>query len=315
MINFEKLKEENAEWLFDLVFDRTLKESLLLHNFSQYLDPQPADLFDTEDRKTEINKKAKLLSVRLGGAPDHFIVKKGARITDKFDDFVWSTIDEMVALFGRSRNMVLRAHCTYMTRWILENAPKTIEKPFSDEKVPAFVAIVTEDFWQYTEDALIRLASLWDRVGQLLDYVFFNIRQYERDGFPAVFDRIKANFILIDPLVENTSFWSGLKSYCNSEQTNGFKWLLRRRNLLVHSMHLGAKHEPNKEEKEIRYYYNHLEEAIRKKLYTMSCEDELEAIHWHLRAFAALFESILDLSLWGAGVIHELRREKDILVR
>jgi hypothetical protein len=277
----------------------------------------PADLFDTEERKTEINKKTTLLSVRLGGAPDHFIVKKGARVTDikdKFDDFVWSTIDEMVALFGRSRNMVVKAHCAYATRWILKEGPGVMEKPFSDEKLGVFLTVVTEDFCQYTEDALIRLASLWDRVGQLLDYVFFNIRQYERDGFPAVFDRIKANVVHLDPTVEKTAFWSGLKSYCNSEQTNGFRWLLRRRNLLVHSMHLGATRDREKEDSEIRYYYNHLEEAIRNKLRTLSFDDELKAIHCHLRAFAASFESILDLSLWGAGVIHEVRREKDILV-
>jgi len=291
MINFDKLKEGNAETLFNQVFDKTLKDSLMLAKFSRYLDPQPADLFDSEEQKAKVDKKANLLCLRLGGVPEHFIIKDGAHIKDKFDEFVWTTTEEIVALFDRSKKMVVRAHCTYVTRWLLENGPELMDKPFSDEKVAALLTVLTEDFWQHTEHALTRLASLWDRVGQLLDYVFFNIRQYERDGFPAVFDRIKANFVFIDPAVEKTAFWSEIKRYCYSEKTSGFKWLLRRRNLLVHSMHLGARRDREKENIEIRYYYNHLEEAIVNKLGTMSFEEELAAIHGHLRIFAVLFES------------------------
>jgi hypothetical protein len=50
-------------------------------------------------------------------------------------------------------------------------------------------------FWEYAEIGYIQLVCFWDRVGQLLDFIFFNIRQYERDGFPAVIDRIAVNYL------------------------------------------------------------------------------------------------------------------------
>lgn len=71
----------------------------------------------------------------------------------------------------------------------------------TEESSRIYARALSRSFWDALEIATIRLASYWDRVGQLLDFVFFNIRQYERDGFPVVLERIKKNFASTFPEV------------------------------------------------------------------------------------------------------------------
>jgi len=93
------------------------------------------------------------------------------------------------------------------------------------------LAYMTEVFWEHAEISYIRLASFWDRIGQFLDFVFFIIRQYKSDGFPSVMDRIHSNYMRLIPELASSSFWTELRKYQTSEKTDGFQWLVRRRNL------------------------------------------------------------------------------------
>jgi hypothetical protein len=70
-----------------------------------------------------------------------------------------------------------------------------------------FIALVESSFWEQTETAYIRMASNWDRVGQILDFAFFSIRQFERDGLTAVMDRICSNFVPMDSTFSGKPEW------------------------------------------------------------------------------------------------------------
>jgi hypothetical protein len=133
----------------------------------------------------------------------------------------------------------------------------------------------------------------------LLDFVFFNIRQYERDGFAAVLDRIAVNHVPVSPTLGQAVAWKALLTYRKREDEKGFAWLISRRNLLVHSLHLA----PAKTDNPVfAATYNHLEERIRKKLRVAAPKEELARLHCHLSACADLFPSILEVAEIGIEV-------------
>jgi hypothetical protein len=138
-------------------------------------------------------------------------------------------------------------------------------------------------------------------LGQLLDFAFFNIRQYERDGFPAVVDRIAANYVPLSPRLSESSSWQAVRSYQTSEKADGLKWLLRRRNLIIHSLHLRAR--PVDSEAGDPLFdaaYNHLEQSMQRRLATGSRDEELAQLHRHLTQAASLFGYVLTLCEFGA---------------
>jgi len=310
VINLEKLKAaESPRWI-QILFDRSLKEAILLDRAAEFFEPQPVRLFASDADAKRVNEKLAGLYAKLGGVPNLFITRKGVKPSDTYDDFTWYSVQEMVSLFGRARTSVTKVHAKFFTHELLRGGKRLIETRWTKKQLAAFEPIVVEEFWESAETAYIRLASMWDRVGQLLDYVFFNIRQFERDGFPSVLDRIKVNFAVLDKTVEKRQFWIDIKRYAYRDQVDGLKWLLRRRNLLVHSLHLGEKTKSTGD-RDLAYYFNHLDESVRNRLGAMTPEEELKALHDHLRAFANLLEPLCDLCLWGVDLIADLRKEKE----
>ena len=184
---------------------------------------------------------------------------------------------------------------------LYKSHPDLLEpKPDDPEVLKQLQEMTSEMFWEHAETSYIRLASFWDRVGQLLDFVFFNIRQYERDGFPRVLERIRANYVLQFSDIEKAASWTYLWDYGKSEQPDGFKWLTSRRNLLVHSIHLQAL-AAAKESELYKSAFNHLDETARKKLKPDTPESELELLHEHLAAASVLFPAILGLCELGVN--------------
>jgi hypothetical protein len=186
MINLKKLKaasegKEQPSW-FSIFFDRSLKEALLLDKASEFFEPEPCRLFQSEEDGKRVNEKLATLYAKLGGVPNLFITRKGVKPSDTYDDFSWYSVQEMVSLFDRARLSVSKVHAKFITYEILRGGKRVINTGLTKKQLTAFEPIVIEEFWESAETAYIRLASMWDRVGQLLDYVFFNIRQFERDG-------------------------------------------------------------------------------------------------------------------------------------
>jgi hypothetical protein len=92
-----------------------------------------------------------------------------------------------------------------------------------------------------------------------------------------------------------------LRAFQKSEKEDGLKWLLRRRNLVVHSSSLRPIQEP-KDRTLIDSEFNHLELALRQKLAPGTPVQEIERMHWQLQKAAELFPSVLELCEHAAVV-------------
>jgi hypothetical protein len=106
--------------------------------------------------------------------------------TQHFDDYPGAAMSEMVALFHRTRRSVCRCQMLPVGNGFLIENPDILNEALRTNVKESFFDLISEQFWEQAETAYIRIASYWDRVGQMLDFVFFNIRQFERDGFTAV---------------------------------------------------------------------------------------------------------------------------------
>ncbi len=285
--------EELADAL-ERAISYALSEIAALGTLQQFFSPKPADLATSDENREEFNEKLEKLIVRLGGPPTFIVVPDGCP-TPVYDTWIDTAVREMTSVFRRARTAVMRAH-TYFLAFELLKKPELLENPPSGDVEEAVKSSVLERFWDHTEIGLVRLVSYWDRVGQLFDAMFFNIRQYERDGFPSVMDRIHVNYARRFPKLRESREWIRLRAYQTSAQPDGFQWLSRRRNLLVHSLHLGEHVLEGIEDDGDSLYtslFNHLEESVRKKLKPGSHSAELAQLHVHLAAAADLFPDVL----------------------
>ncbi|MGY4600379.1 hypothetical protein ACVWXL_008125 [Bradyrhizobium sp. GM22.5] len=141
--------------------------------------------------------------------------------------------------------------------------------------------------------AYIRLYSFWDRVGQVLDFSFFNIRKFDQNGFTAVMDHIHSNAVPMDMRLKSSPSWKRLRTFQTSEKEDGLKWLLQRRNLVVHSLHL---HPVGTEDDGVfKSQFNHLDAAHREKLRPREPSEEVALLMGQLEKASTHFRDFLDI--------------------
>lgn len=274
-------------------------ELILLPQAEEFLDPKPATIVRSDEEKKQLDHRVDELLRKLGGAPRLILTKEGDP-PPTYDEYAEAALDELLSFFHRCRRSVVRTHLHFISLGAIDKYEHLLELPKDEMLRAALGSDIEERFWEHAETSYIRLASLWDRVGQLLDFVFFNIRQYERDGFASVMQRIRSNFVVMDETLRNSSDWRRLSEYQKSERTDGLTWLIRRRNLLVHSLYLRAPETIQDEEPIFFSEYNHLEESVRERLIPGPPKDELEALHLHLEKSATLMLSVIGLCEHGA---------------
>ncbi len=273
-------------------------EVLLLGRLEEFSSPKAAKLAVSEESSKALQSRVDKLTEALGGPP-RLIIHFTNEPKPHYDTYADAAFSEALTLFHRARSSVSRAHMFFIGSGMHELMPDVLDIPKDKELRELLVGRVNAAFWEHAETSFIRLASYWDRIGQLLDFVFFGIRQYERDGFPAVMDRIHSNWVAVDPALREMDAWKALRSFQSSEQVSGLKWLLRRRNLLIHSMHLRPI-EPDDEDPLFVSAFNHLDSALRKKLAPGSMQDELNYVHEHLAAAATQLPNVLSVLEHGA---------------
>ena len=248
------------------------KEVLLLAQLEQTFDPQPANITGTEDQVRALEQQATRVVATLGGRPRLMVVVQD-RPKPRYDTYAAAAVDEAITMFHRARATVCRAHLHFIAGGVIERTPDLITWP-SDERITAIMQrMATSQFWERAESAYVKLASLWDRLGQLLDFAFFGIRE--------------------------SSSWVVVRAYQTSEKPDGLKWLLRRRNLIIHSIHLRPSPVGLGNDPLFEGAYNHLEESHRRRLAPGSRDDEIKWLHSHLSTAATLFTEVLSLCEFG----------------
>lgn len=209
------------------------------------------------------------------------------------DNYPEAALRETLRVFKRARKSVLRAHLYHGRLNATGPTAGHHALPEDPEVAAMFVNQAQAAFWEHAEAAYIRLHSFWDRVGQVLDFAFFNIRKFDHNGFSAVMDRIHANVVPMDARLSGSGSWKHLRSFQTSEKEDGLKWLLNRRNLLVHSLHLHPVQ--TDEDGMFKSQFNHLDAAHREKLRPRDPPGEVTVLLGQLDKAGALFSDFLTL--------------------
>jgi hypothetical protein len=280
--------------LMSRLLDLRVNEPILAANMEKYMKPLPAKLAEATDQREVLNHVLQKLSKELGGSPEFYAVPLGQEKTKLYDEYGTAALSEVVNYFPRCRTAVVRAHMSMIAGWWLKHHPDVILPKNQGGEV--LKQLVSDRYWEEAETAYIRLASYWDRVGQLLDFMYFNIRQYDKEGFAAVMDKIQVNYSPIYPELRISVHYKKLRGFQTSEETDGLKWLLRRRNLLVHSLRLREFNEDPEPNEIFTFAFNHLEEKYIKKLQPRPQKEETDLMHAHLAKAAELFNDVIALS-------------------
>ena len=106
-------------------------------------------------------------------------------------------------------------------------------------------------------------------------------------------DRINANIVPMSRQLEGSSSWKRVRTFQKSEKEDGLKWLLARRNLIVHSLHLHPI--KMKDESVFKSQFNHLENSHREKLRPRDAGGEVDLLLGQLNQAASLFSSVLSI--------------------
>lgn len=242
----------------------------------------------------DFEKRMNETTEHLGGPPAFYIMSKARKMDPPpSDGYPEATMREALEMFTRARKSVVRAHMFMTGSTVLAHAPEMMDLSTETGEAEIFISSAQSAFWEHAETAYIRLYSFWDRIGQILEFAFFNIRKFDHNTFSAVIDRINANIVPMSKRLENSASWKRVRSFQKSEKEDGLKWLLARRNLIVHSLHLHPIKE--KEEDVFKSQFNHLENSHREKLRPRDAGGEVELLLGQLNQAASLFGSVLSI--------------------
>jgi len=302
----EKYRERLHTVLADVVAHVT-NEPLLLAQFELLQETKFAKLW-TEAGEGAFNQRMSQVEDHLGGPPEHYIVREGKEADVPLaDNYPYAAMQEAVEVFHRARTSVVRANVFMTGSSLVAQHPDHLEFPKEPEAAAKIVRLIEAGFWEHAEAAFIRLGSFWDRMGQLLDFAFFNIRKFDQNGFNAVMERIHANVAPMNKKLKESGSWKRVRTFQTSEEDTGLKWLLQRRNLIVHSLHL---HPVTTDEGSMfKSQFNHLDAAHREKLRPRDPEGEVTALIGQLEQAATLFDACLSLVLLSPS------RKVDLWVR
>lgn len=268
-------------------------EALVLANYELYYQDVFATLAGEDAPGDAFDERMNRIILHLGAPPEFFIVPTdNAPEIPAGDNYPESALRELISVFHRARRSVIRAHMFMTGASLLDHQPEVMHLAKGSEQAEVFIKAAKRAFWEHAEAAYIRLYSFWDRVGQVLDFAFFNIRKFDQNGFYAVMERLNANVRPMNARLERSRSWTQLRAFQTSEKDDGLKWLLLRRNLLVHSLHL---HPVRSSESVFKSQFNHLETAHREKLRPRDIPGEVDLLVGQLRRAGDLFSSVTRL--------------------
>lgn len=267
-------------------------EAVVLGHYERIQQGRFTQLWPAGGNSDYFEKRVNRVVEHLGGPPELYILRTGES-PPPADDYPASSMREVFDVFRRARKSVIRAHLFMTGSKMLVEQPDLLQKPENPDSEELFKKHAQSAFWEHAEAAYIRLFSFWDRIGQVLDFTFFNIRKFDHNGFHAVMDRIHANVRPMNEHLCNSGCWKRLRAFQTSNKDDGLQFLLQRRNLLVHSLHLHP-HKTDDDEM-FKSQFNHLDEAHRKKLQPRQPEAEAELLVGQLNKASALFEDFLVL--------------------
>jgi len=292
----------------DIVYERDLEVTEVLSHVTSALRLtyklgkifKLCDLITTKEDEKNINILLSRISSIMGGPP-LIIFKDDKESPSEYDTYLEAAIDEITHVYKVTKEAITTVNAIGYTVQILATRPENFFRKEIKEDLRDWTNLNLEKrFYDQAEISYIRLGSYWDRIGQLLAYIFFNIRQFDHEVFSSVLERIQTNYIHLHPNIKNSCSWKRLRKYQNRDKDDGYQWLVRRRNLLVHSLHLYPPDNVVELHPIFISTYNHLNEKTKDKLKPRSMGAECTLLHIHLEKASLLFKDVLELALLGA---------------
>jgi Cthe_2314-like HEPN len=285
------------------------KETIILSQFEEIQENKIPYLWPQDDNDDSFNKLINKTIEHLGGPPEFYLMRKDDnRAPPLADRYPETVMQEAFAVFLLARKSVLRAH-VFMggSSLLTANSEMRSHSEVPKELTVYIVKQAEATFWEHAETAYIRLCSFWDRIGQILDFAFFNIRKFDQNGFTSVMDRIHINAVPMNDLFKRNNSWKRLRAFQVSEKEDGLKWLLQRRNLLIHSLHL---HPIQTDEDDVfKSQFNHLDVAHREKLRPREPHEEVTLLVEQIKKANQLFNDFITVINFSSS------RKKDLFLR
>jgi hypothetical protein len=285
-------KQNSLETVLGEAVSFVRNEALLLVRYEMAQERKFATLW-LENNDGDFDKRINRVLEHLGGPKEVYLLRTGQQ-PPPADNYPEAAMREAFAVFSRARNSVMRAHLFMTGSSLLAEQPDLVGLPEHPEASAHLIKKAQDAFWEHAEAAYIRLSSFWDRVGQVLDFAFFNIRKFDQNGFTAVMDRIHSNAVPMNNPLKYSTGWKRLRFFQGSEKEDGLKWLLQRRNLFIHSLHL---HPVEADEEGVfKSQFNHLEATHREKLRPREPAEEVALLMGQLDRAGALFSDFLTIA-------------------
>ncbi|ELY3740546.1 hypothetical protein SMX82_003970 [Cronobacter sakazakii] len=289
------IKDDHFKTL-SAILAQVANEAILLAKFERiYLEDSLPQLFSSESYD-DFEKEVNATIEHLGGPPKFYLLSENENppLADNYPD---AAIKEVVDVFLLAQKSILRTYMYLKGSSFLESNNDLLEGiNASKENQESLMRSIQSTFWEHAEAAYIRLYSFWDRVGQIFDFAFFNIRKFDQNGFNSVMNRIHANVVPMVKQMQNDPNWKSLRTFQTSNKIDGLQWLLQRRNLIVHSLHL---HPVPLEENVFDSQFNHLDGAHRNKLLPKEPSEEVVILIGQLRKAAELFPACLKIIMYS----------------
>ncbi len=269
-----------------------------------YFDPKPARLAVDDKAAKSLDAALSSLTDSLGAPPSVLIYGHECEEPETYESYPVSVLSEMLSSFWKARRAICRVHLLFIAEQTVRTNPESMH--LDESELILYIQPVMRRYWEQVEYAYIRLGAYWDRVGQLLDYIFFHIRQYENDSFSSVMGRIQSNMVPCYVSIASSRAFSNIRYFQKSEKEDGLVWLLRRRNLLVHRVGFFVPHDYDEDTSKNPLFvssHNHLEAVKNNKLKQGDQKLELDRLHVQLNSICHLFLDVLDLSHTGAKLI------------
>jgi hypothetical protein len=293
MTSDDASREDRLADALGAALQHAASEALMLARLEEFFSPQPVKLAATPREVKVLEELADDATRLYGGAP-RLIIQGVNDPKPTYDTYMSAAIDEAIEVFHRSRRSLCRAQAFLVGAHMLRETPELMNLPDDVKVRELFQSSAERVFWEHAETTFIRLAGFWDRLGQVLDFAFFSIRQYERDGFSAVVDRIRSNALRMRPDLAKQQAWLSIWAFKKSEKEDGLQWLLSRRNMLVHSLHLRPVG-TNPNDELFASAFNHLDERLKSDLKPGTPEEEIKRLHVQLDKAAVLLPQVLML--------------------
>jgi len=240
-----------------------------------------------------LDKTVRKLELRLGSAKVEVYSKGDPAREVGIDTYPGSVITEIYDAGIAFSKAVARAY-VYFDALQAHKTPEALKVP---RKPPGFAKLIEWDLWEHIEIGYFRAAAFWDRIGQLLDFVFFNVRDY-REGFAATIKKLKTNFDaenLPFPPLRQSPDWKFLRNF----ESNAHGMLTSKRNILAHrrAFREATVRKPTDSEAKIIFvpFSDHLDTAATK---FSDAPEELNFLRSHAKTIWRGEASAFSVSLW-----------------